>query len=189
MTGPPNQLLPWGTMVIAAGTAAGFVASGSAPDYRSPSPEGHLTFPTIAVLFADVLRHPNGATLITTLLLVLPVAAAVERVVGAVGIAAVYVVAGVGAGFFEAVRAASPVPASGAFGGTTALLTIWAVVRWRRESETFVTGLVIAGWLVVTASLRPGPFPLLGCCIAACVGLYSIDATPRAVERSRAGDR
>lgn len=185
MTSFPNQILPWGTLTLVVGSATAFVVTGTATAtaYRSAGPKGTEDL-SIGVLIVNTFRHPDVFVLLATLIVVTPVAIAVERVVGAVGVASVYLVAGFSAGFLEAAQATALAPVAGAFGGTTALLTMWAVIRWRRRGDLILASAAIAGWLLATTVLRQGPFPLLGCGIAICIGLYAIDATPRRAGRA-----
>ncbi len=173
----PRSALPWATIALFAGSASTFIVAGSAPGYVRRHADGTLAFPDVEVFALDAFRHPDVFVLLATLLVGVPSAASVERVVGGVGVGAVYVVAGFASGFVEAARmAASTVPVVGAFGGTTALLTMWLVMRHRSGGGVVVASLVVAGWLGA-AMLQAGPFPLLACGTAGWVGMYAMDAT------------
>lgn len=168
---------PWGTIIVFAGSASVFLFTGPAPGYVRQQANGAYAFPDVEVFALDAFRHPGVLVLLATLLVGVPISVSVERVAGGVGVAAVYVVAGFGSGFAEAARMAAPVvPVAGAFGGTTALLTMWLVLKYRSGLGFVAACSLAAGWLGA-AMLQTGPFPLLACAIAGCAGLYATDAT------------
>ena len=176
MRAADDREVPWGAVTLAAANVVVFAFAGDAPGYTGEGSAGQREMPSIGRLLLDVVRHGDLPLLAATLAVVVPVAASVERATGAIGVVAVYLVGGFLAGFVEVIRHPDGISVIGAFGGTTAVLAMWVVDRWRRHHDSVRPAVIVAGWLMSMAVLRAEGLPIAGAAVAAWLGLYGIGA-------------
>lgn len=174
---------PWGTGAIVALNVGLFLVAGPADDYRLDT-EAQRNLPSISRLLADVLRHGGIVSLAVVIVFLGPVGWRLERLIGGVGVASIYLVGGFFGGLLEVLGSSDDLAVVGATAGTTTLVAAWAQTHWRLQRRLIAPAVVLMAWCWAHAMVTPGNSPWGGMAVAIALGLY---ATKRTADRPMTG--